>query len=147
MFTNPLSNKGKRYACVCELMVITRWCQKPAKQPAFEPVSFITFLTSLFIHVSFLYWQIFFRRVKETNETTNFQAHFFYNVVLYCLTDLPITIVYFYWQLFSFLEYFLQTNVFAYICAFYALLIIVCTIQLIFYATPLLKKSMYKCMR
>ena len=71
---------------------------------------FLYLLTNLFIDVTFLYWQVFFRRVKETN---NLQARFFYNAVLYCLTDLPIAIVYLYWQVFSFLEYFPQTNVFA----------------------------------
>ena len=65
------------------------------------------------MYVTFLYWQVFFRQVKETNKTTNLQARFFYNAVLYCLTDLPIAIVYLYWQVLSFLEYFLQTNVFA----------------------------------
>ena len=77
-------------------MVITPWCQKPAKQPAFQPISFMTLLyllTNLFIDVTFLYWQVFFRRVKETNETTNLQARFFYNAVFYLLTDLPIGIV------------------------------------------------------
>ena len=38
-------------------------------------------------------YQVFFRRVKETNKTTNLQARFFYNAVLYCLTDLPIASV------------------------------------------------------
>ena len=94
-------------------MVITQWCQKPAKQPAFDPVSFLYLLTNLFIDVAFLYWQVFFRQVKEINKTTNIQARFFYNTMLYCLTDLPIAIVYLYWQVFSFLEYFPQTNMFA----------------------------------
>ena len=94
-------------------MVVTRWCQKPAKQPAFFYNTFLYLLTNLFIDVTFLYWQVFFRWVKETNKTTNLQARFFYNAVLYCLTDLPIAIVYLYWQVFSFLEYFPQTNVFA----------------------------------
>ena len=40
-------------------------------------------LTSLFIKVTFLYWQVFFRQVRETNETTNLQARFFYNAVFY----------------------------------------------------------------
>ena len=40
-------------------------------------------LTSLFIDVTFLYWQVFFRQVRETNETTNLQARFFYNTVFY----------------------------------------------------------------
>ena len=38
-------------------------------------------------------YQVFFRRVKETNKTTNLQASFFYNAVLYSLTDLPIASV------------------------------------------------------
>ena len=29
---------------------------------------------------NFLYWQVFFRWVKETNETTNLETHFFYNL-------------------------------------------------------------------
>ena len=91
--------------------------------------TFLYLLTNLFIDVAFLYWQVFFRRVKETNKTTNLQARFFYNAVLYCLTDLPIDIVYLYWQVLSFLEYFPQTNVFAWICTVYALLIIGCSIR------------------
>ena len=41
------------------------------------------FINNLFIDVTFLYWQVFFRRVKETNKTTNLQACFFYNAVFY----------------------------------------------------------------
>ena len=66
---------------------------------------------NLFINVTFLYQQVYFKWVKETNKTTNLQPHFFYNVVLYCLRDLLIALVYLYWKVFSFLEYFPQTNV------------------------------------
>ena len=45
--------------------------------------TFLNVLTNLFIDVTFLYWQVFFRRVKETNQTTNLQARFFYNAVFY----------------------------------------------------------------
>ena len=43
-------------------MVVTQWCQKLAKQPAFEPVSYIAnmflyLLTDVLIGVTFLYWQ------------------------------------------------------------------------------------------
>ena len=107
-------------------MIVIQWCQKLAKQPAFEPVSYIAnmflyLLTDVLISVTFLYWQ-------ETNQITNFQARFFYNVVLYYLTELPIAIVDLYWQVFFFLEYFPQMNMFASICAVCALLIIGCTI-------------------
>ena len=36
-------------------------------------------LANLLIDITFLYWQVFFRRVKEINETTNHEARFFYN--------------------------------------------------------------------
>ena len=45
--------------------------------------TFLYLLTNLFINVTFLYWQVFFRWVKETNELTNLQARFFYNTVFY----------------------------------------------------------------
>ena len=71
---------------------------------------FLYLLTNVFISVAFLYWQVCFRRVKETNEITNLQTRFFYNALLYCLTVLPIAIVHLYWQVFFFLEYFPQTD-------------------------------------
>ena len=67
--------------------------------------------------------------MKETNEITNLQARFFYNTLLYCLTELPIAIVHLYWQVFFFLEYFPQTDVFAWICAVYGSLIIGCMVR------------------
>ena len=45
--------------------------------------TFLYLLTNLFIDVTFLYWQVFFRQVKETNEKTKIQARFFYNSFLY----------------------------------------------------------------
>ena len=45
--------------------------------------TFLYLITNLFIDVTFLYWQVFFRRVTEINETTNLQARFFCNTVSY----------------------------------------------------------------
>ena len=90
-------------------MVITQLCQKPAKQPAFDPISFIT----RFCICSCIDKFSSHFTGEGNQQNNNLQARFFYNVVLYCLTDLPIAIVYLYLQVFSFLEYFPQTNVFA----------------------------------
>ena len=60
-----------------KLVVVTQWCRKPAKCPAFEPSSLFIFNKPI-QRCNFFYWQVFFRRVKETNET---QARFFYNAV------------------------------------------------------------------
>ena len=49
---------------------------------------------------NFLYWQIFFRRVKETNEIVGFWARFFYDPVLYFPTVLPVAMAHPYWQVF-----------------------------------------------
>ena len=40
-------------------------------QARFFYKTFLYWLANLLIDVTFLYWQVFFRRVKETNETTN----------------------------------------------------------------------------
>ena len=92
LFTNLLlihfqTKNSDMHVYVCALMVIIRWCQKPeTKQPAFEPCFFYNMfsylLTNLFIGVTFFYWQVFFKQVKEINEITNFQAHLFYNTML-----------------------------------------------------------------
>ena len=82
----PLSYEGKQYACVCMLVVIIWWWNKPAKQSTFKPIWLIThfyiLLINLLIAITFLYRQVFFRLVKETNETTNLWACFFYNTSL-----------------------------------------------------------------
>ena len=54
-----------------------RMATETSKQPTFKPISFITHFIYLLIDITFLYWQVFFRRVKETNETINLEAHFF----------------------------------------------------------------------
>ena len=38
--------------------------------------------------------------VRETSQTINFLAHFFYNTFLYWLANLLIDIAFFYWQVF-----------------------------------------------
>ena len=40
-------------------------------------------LANLLIDITIFYWQVFFRRVKETNEATNLEARFFCNLLLY----------------------------------------------------------------
>ena len=39
---------------------------------------------------------VFFRCIKRTNDRTIHQAHFFYNTLLYSLTNLPIIVTLFY---------------------------------------------------
>ena len=39
--------------------------------------TFLYWLANLLINNNFLYWQVFFRWVKVTKNTTNLEAHFF----------------------------------------------------------------------
>ena len=52
------------------------------------------------------------RMATDTSKTTNFRARFFYTV-LYLLANLLINITFPYWQVLSFIEDLVQTNVFA----------------------------------
>ena len=100
LFTNlfswsgcSLSNKGYRYTCICALVVAKQWWQKPVRQPTFGPVSLkhVFILVNNPIHrCNILYWQVYFRQVKATNDTTTLLARFLYNTIFYWLTDLAI---------------------------------------------------------
>ena len=43
----------------------------------------IYWIAILFISITFFYWQVFLRQVKETNKTTTLLTHFPYNTTLY----------------------------------------------------------------
>ena len=100
---------------------------------------FLYLLINLLINITFLYRQVFSRLVKEANETTTLQAHFFYNTSLYWMTNLFITITFVYWQVFSWLKHFAQMNVFAWIPTVFAQSIIGCASWL-----PIIDKLRYK---
>ena len=36
----PFLNKGLQYACICGLVALSRWSQKPAKQETLKLISF-----------------------------------------------------------------------------------------------------------
>ena len=77
-------------------------------------ISFISFL-QLFIDLFLLHFQTkdshthvyahytcdHHRMVTEISKTANFQACFFYNLIIYWLTNLLIHITFLYWQVFS----------------------------------------------
>ena len=70
--------------------------------------TFLYWLTNLLINNNFLYWQVFFRWVKVTKNTTNLEAHFF--ITVFILINKPITFPcgqFYPW------EDFVQTNLFA----------------------------------
>ena len=63
--------------CVCTLMVVTQLCKKPAKQPAFEPVSFITCVNKPTLVIFSISKFSLGRGRNQQNH-----ARFFYNIIL-----------------------------------------------------------------
>ena len=65
-----------------------------SKTTNFKACFFFYWLTTPFISIIFFYWQVYFQRVKATNETTTLLAYLFYNTILYWLTNLAINITF-----------------------------------------------------
>ena len=65
------------------IILLLLLCQKSARQPNLEAISFTTHVyigeeSYSSVAITFFYWQVFFRQVKETNKATTLSAHFFY---------------------------------------------------------------------
>ena len=109
--------KTSSASCVTELVIIYNYS------------TYAVNLASLQLGINEPEWLEYLKLVAISRNIKYSTKPVFSDPVTYCLTDLPIPIVYFYWQVFSFLEYFPQTNIaICLICAVYALLIIGCAI-------------------
>ena len=102
----------------------------------------------LFIGIMLLYWQVFLRRVKATNEISTLLTHYTYNTSLDWLTNLAMSTmcqVLFLWKLLHnqtcLFGYVPITNVFECICTVFAHLMIGCAWKSGTYATVSLFSS------
>ena len=83
--------------CTCDCQTIKT---ETSKTPTFwvrffyNMILFQYWLAIPFISVMFFYWQVYFRQVKATNKTAFLLACFFYNTILYWLSNLAIGITF-----------------------------------------------------